>query len=129
MNTKLSEKAKIWTQKLVSYGLWLMVIILAFSVFQNAKKAADTKNQIQREREKVAKMKVQNEELEKRVSEAQSLSYIEKQVRDRLGLVKAGESIVILPDESVLRSLAPNVDHEKNTLPDPNWKKWEKLFF
>lgn len=129
MNMNLLEKLKPVTQKFIGYGLWLMVIILAFSVFQNYRKVIETRAEIQKEREKVARTRVQNADLEHRVVEAQSSAFIEKQVRDRLGLARTGESIVILPDEAVLRSLAPKVDHEENTLPDPNWKKWEKLFF
>ena len=129
MNTKLSEKFKLGTQKLLGYGLWLMVLVLAFSVVQNARKVIETRAEIQKERDKVAKIKAQNIELERQVQEAQSSAFIEKQVRNKLGLAKAGESIVILPDEETLRKLAPQIDHEVNTLPDPNWKKWEKLFF
>jgi hypothetical protein len=43
--------------------------------------------------------------------------------------VKEGEVIVVLPDEDILRKLAPLLPTEENTLPEPNWKKWEKLFF
>ncbi len=129
MNTKLSEQVRLSGQKLIGYGLWLMVLVLVFSVVQNARKVVETRAEIQKEQEKVAKMKAQNDELEKQVAEAQSTSFIEKQVRDRLGLAKAGESIVILPDEATLRKLAPQAAREEDTLPDPNWKKWEHLFF
>ena len=115
--------------KIIGYGIWLMILILSFSVIQNASKVLRTRNEIQKEKEKVAKMKEVNANLEKQIAEAQSTTFIEKQVRDKLGLAKAGESIVILPDEDILRKLAPQTGLEENVLPDPNWKKWMKLFF
>ncbi len=129
MKNKFLEKFQFGTQKFISYGIWLMLIVLGFSVIQNANKVIATRRDIETEREKVTKMKEVNASLEKSIAEAQSAIFIEKQVRDRLGLAKAGESIVILPDVETVRKLAPKIASEESVLPDPNWKKWEKLFF
>ena len=43
-------------------------------------------------------------------------------------MAKEGEIVVILPDEHILRKLAPDREIEEEVLPDPNWKKWMKLF-
>ncbi|HTK03673.1 MAG TPA: septum formation initiator family protein [Alphaproteobacteria bacterium] len=115
--------------KIISFVLWIAFGILCLSTIRNLTKVFQTRSDIQKEKNTVLKMKSQNEELESQLVQAQSLSFIEKQVRDKLGLAKAGESIVILPDEDTLRKLAPQLSVEENTLPDPNWKKWEKLFF
>lgn len=115
--------------KIIGYGIWLMVLVLGFSVIQNANKVLRIRGEIASEKKKVEKMEEFNTNLERQIAEAQSASFIEKQVRDKLGLAKAGESIVILPDNDTLRKLAPQIGSEENTLPDPNWKKWMKLFF
>lgn len=115
--------------KIIGYGIWLMVLILGFSIVQNVGRVLQTRSEIKQEQEKVAKMKEVNANLEKAIAEAQSSAFIEKQVRDKLGLARAGESIVILPDEETLRKLAPQTGGEENVLPDPNWKKWLHLFF
>ncbi|MDP3994252.1 MAG: hypothetical protein Q8P91_00270, partial [bacterium] len=60
--------------------------------------------------------------------EAKKQEYIEKQLRDKLGLSKEGETIVVLPDADTLRKLVPPIPGEEEILPDPNWKKWLKLF-
>ncbi len=116
-------------QKIVGYGLWLMIVILGFSVVQNAGKILQTRAEIQKEKNKVVKMQAQNSELEKHLTESQSSAFIEKQVRDKLGLAMPGDAIVVLPDEETLKKLAPQITNENDVLPDPNWKKWEKLFF
>jgi len=129
MNTKNTKKFEFKPQKLISYGIWLLIIILGFSTAQNASNVFQTRREIQAEKDKVAKMQAQNNELEKQLTESQSATFIEKQVRDRLGLVMPDEAIVVLPDEDTLRKLAPQSIAENDILPAPNWEKWEKLFF
>lgn len=51
-------------------------------------------------------------------------SYVEQEARDKLGMVKNGETIVIIPSPSITPSqisIAPDTQ--------PNWLKWWKLFF
>ena len=67
--------------------------------------------------------------MEQRLAEVKGEEYIEKQLRDNLGLAKEGEIVVVLPDEEILRKIAPSVPEEEDILPDPTWKKWLKLFF
>jgi hypothetical protein len=70
-----------------------------------------------------------NAELGKRLAEVKSQDYIEKQLRDKLGLAKPGEIVVVMPDADTLRKLAPKPVEEEAVLPDPTWKKWLRLFF
>jgi len=116
-------------QKVVSYGLWLMIVVLGFSAVQNAGKILQTRAEIQSEKARVVKMQEQNQALEKQLADTQNSAFIEQQVRDKLGLAMPSEAIVVLPDQDVLRKLAPQVVSEDDVLPDPNWKRWEKLFF
>lgn len=55
--------------------------------------------------------------------------FIEKEAREKLGLAKPGETVVVLPDEEVLQKLAPGIEEE--TLPEklPVWRRWVELFF
>ena len=79
--------------------------------------------------EEVEEIKLENQNLRLRLEEAQSDEYIEKQLRDKLGLAKEDEIVVILPAEEVVRKFAPMREEEEEFLPDPNWKKWVRLFY
>ena len=48
--------------------------------------------------------------------------FVEEEARNKLGMVKPGEHIIIAPPP-------PTQKLTTQTLPDPNWKKWLKLFF
>ncbi len=86
------------------------------------------KEDIRAEKDKIAKIEKENEALQAQILESQSLEFIEKEVRDKLGLVREGETVVVLPDEDTLRKLAPQIHEDSSILPDPNWKRWLKLF-
>ena len=129
MEGKIVEWIKIKAKKIMGYGAWVLAVILLISTVRNIERVISIRNDVEKERQKVAKMEADNTTLQAQIAQAQGSDFIEKQIRDKLGLVKPGEAIVVLPDDNILRKLAPQVIEEEETLPDPNWKKWEKLFF
>ncbi len=128
MNGKIIEKLRAKTKKLTGYVIWILILILAMSTLRNMGKAARIRRDIQKEKDRIEAIEEENKELEKKIAQTQGVDFIEKEIRNKLGLVKSGEAIVVLPDEETLRSLAPKIVAEQDILPDPNWKKWIKLF-
>jgi cell division protein FtsB len=121
------------SKKLVArFGLFLaifLIIIFSVSLIRNISKIFDAKRRIKEEGEKVKALEVENEEIRRKIENVKSQEYLEKQMRDKLGLAKEGEIVVVLPDEETLRKLVPKETEERQTLPNPTWKKWLKLFF
>ncbi len=115
--------------KIAGYAILVLILILALSVFKNVSRDIQISNQIEAEKAKIAKMQAENKRLEEELLQTQNQNFIEKEIRNKLGLGKSGEAIVVLPDADTLRSLAPKTTVEVDTLPDPNWVKWKKLFF
>lgn len=114
--------------KISHYALLIVVLLLGFTLVKNILKNVEIKKRIATERARVEKLKQDNADLTQKLTEIQSQEYIEKQLRDKLGLAKEGEIVVVLPDTTTLEKLAPEVPIEQETLPDPNWKKWIHLF-
>ena len=103
--------------------------MLSLTLIKNVVRTNQINDQIQAEKKKIEKIKADNTKLEDEVAQTQSADFIEREMRNKLGLGKVGEAMVVLPDADVLRKLAPVIPVEVDTLPDPNWKKWMKLFF
>lgn len=122
---KFKERAKMIYAVLIA----LFVILFLFSVVRNLFRVFEAKKRIDKASEGVEKLKKENQEIQNRLSEVKSEVYIEKQLRDKLGLAKEGEVVVVLPEAETLRKLAPVILDEEDTLPDPTWKKWLKLFY
>ena len=110
------------------YLLLLLCIVFALSLVKNIARIKNAQIRVEKMKERVDKLQKEKEELQIKVEEAKKQEYIEKQLRDKLGLSKEGETIVVLPDADTLRKLVPPIPEEEETLPDPNWKKWLKLF-
>lgn len=127
-DTKFAENTKKTVNRLIGWGIWLLIIMLGISLLRNIGNRGKIKSQIASEQAKVAKMKEDNARLQAEIAQTQGGDFIEKQIRDKLGLVKEGESIIVLPDEATLRQLAPELQTQADNLPDPTWKKWFKLF-
>ena len=105
-----------------------VVLLLSITLVKNILRNVDINKKIEAEKARVEQMKQDNADLAQKVAEIQSQAYIEEQLRDKLGLAKEGEIVVVLPDTATLEKLATDVPVEVQTLPDPNWKKWLKLF-
>ena len=126
---KSTNLLKNKVERLLGYGIWALVIIFLFSTIKNIGRVSNIRKQVAYEKERVEKMRAENIKLEEQIAEANSSAYIEKQIRDKLGLAKNGEVVVILPDNEIVKSLAPLLVDVENSLPDSNWVKWKKLFF
>jgi cell division protein FtsB len=121
-------KIKAFFVKIGGYFIWCLIFIFTLSVIKNISKVGTIRNDLQSERDRVVKMEADNEALKNEIAQAQSSDFIERQIRDKLGLAKAGEAIVVLPDVDTLRKLAPTQATEQDSLPDPIWKRWLKIF-
>jgi len=125
------KEGKSLKLKLGKYSRYLLLGIAALfftSLIRNVFKITAASKKIDQAGGRVEKLNNENEELKRQLAQTQSEAFIETQFRDRLGLSKEGEIIVVLPDEDTLRKIAPLVPEEEETLPDPPWRKWLKLF-
>jgi cell division protein FtsB/cell division protein DivIC len=66
----------------------------------------------------------ENASLQKQLSDSQQQGYVERVARDKLGLVKDGEAIVLLEPST---GDEVNANGEKGTI--VSWQQWWRLFF
>ena len=78
----------------------------------------------EREQE-LKRIQAENERLKTNLREVQTPGFVERQAREKLGMVKEGETLVIMPNDK-LQMTNGEEEKEKST---PNWEKWWGLFF
>lgn len=122
------ESIKNKVERYSGFFLIFLSLILLLSLARNVLKIRKSEQKIRQAEEGVAKLKMENEELQQKLGETTQAEYVEKQLRDKLGLAREGEIVVVLPDDETLRKLAPKPVEEEETLPDPTWRKWIHLF-
>ncbi len=64
-----------------------------------------------------------NQELKKRLADLKKPEFIEREAREKLGMGRLGESIIIMPPITI----SPVKKQEAREL--ENWEKWWKLLF
>ena len=111
------------------YLFLFLAILFLISLVRNVFKIFEAKKSIDEAKAKVEKLAKENKELSERLLSVQSENYTEKQLRDKLGMAKEGETVVILPEAETVKKLAPKVEVEDGVLPDPVWKHWLRLFY
>lgn len=109
----------------------IAVLILIFIVYNfgvrifTAFKAGD---RLTAAADRLHNLEVKNKELKAQLEEVSTPDYIEKQARDKLGLAKEGETLVVIPEGKIKQVLGL----QKETIRDerlPNWLGWMRLFF
>ena len=125
---KTSVTLKNISQKVIQYVGFVVLILLIISLVGGISRMRNVASKVDREKEKVEKLKRENQDLLKDLEIAKSQEFIEKQLRDNLGLAKDGEIVVILPDDVMVKRFAPDIDDEEKVFMEPNWKKWMKAF-
>lgn len=106
----------------------VLLLVLSGSFIKSIKRANQAKLLIEKTENKLQKAKKENEELANTLEFTQSEQFIEEQLRNKLGLAKEGEIILVLPDGDTLKKLAPTIPEEQEEKPLSNWKKWMNLF-
>lgn len=111
-------------------GLVLIIVVLCFivynSIFQifGAFKAGDRLTEAAKN---LKNIEIKNKELKKQLEQASTIDFIEIQARNKLGLVKPGETVVIIPQnklQAVLGAAKEDIDQKRF----PNPVGWLKLF-
>lgn len=73
------------------------------------------------------KLEAKNAELKARLEYVKSDTFVEKEVRDKLGMAREGETVYILPEN--LGQVQEADEAKSEDLKMPNWQKWWRLFF
>ena len=73
--------------------------------------------------EKLESLRSENEQLKQELTYKKSEEFKEAEIRNKLGLVREGEALVIIPKEENQQPAT------RNQQLVPNWQKWRELFF
>ena len=110
------------------YLFLLIIFLLATSLIRNVINTIKVRRRINGEAQEIKDLEKEMQELEMKVQKAESEEHLEVQLRDKLGLAKEGEIVLILPDDETLKKIAPVVEIEEEDILEPVWKRWLKLF-
>jgi cell division protein FtsB len=112
-------KGKLFTGLIILFGLYLIV-----SFSRDIWGLLNKTKEIDKEQQKLEDLKADNVNLKQQLEYVKSDAFVEKEARDKLGMAKDGEAVVLMP-ENVSKTSEDQIQQEEA----PNWKKWWQLFF
>lgn len=114
-------------KKFVVVVIILISIVAGYNLISQIIEAAKSGERLSEAADTVYKLEMKNKELKKRLEGIQAPQFIEEEARNKLGLSKKGETVVIIPDEKIKQVLG--VTESANAKRLPNWLGWWKIFF
>lgn len=113
-------------KKIVLVSIILAGLIMAYNLLTQIMSAVKSGERLSQAAEMLYKLEIKNKELKKKLSEIQSPEFIEAQARNKLGLGKRGETIVIIPEDK-LKLVMGISESAQIRLPNP--LGWLKVFW
>ncbi len=114
------------SKKIVILLVGVVVVALAWSLIGQIMTTVKSGDRLQEDADKLHSLEIKNNELKAKLEEVKKPSFVEQQARDKLGLSREGETIVIIPDDKLNQVLGVAKNKEEIRL--PNWQGWLKLF-
>ena len=113
------------TRNLILFMAMLIGVILAVNSAKRIHSFSQTSQKVQEAEDRLEALRKENESLKNELKYKESGEFAEKEIRDKLGLVKEGEAIVVIPEDDSSQSTVDSGQSREV----PNWKKWKDLFF
>ncbi len=111
------------------FSILIIVLIVGLILFGLGKQiyfALQAGKRLDNAAEEVNGLQQQNRILREKLAQTQKYDFWEEIARNKLNLIKPGESLVIIPDQAINRVLSAQKKIEPLNL--PNWQGWLKLF-
>lgn len=113
--------------KKLSLGLIILIsLIVAYNLVIQIIQAVKSGERLSQSADVVYKLEAKNKELKRQLTQIQSPEFIDEEVRNKLGMSKKGETIVIIPEEKIKAILGASSSAQIRL---PNWLGWLKVFF
>lgn len=113
-------------KKIILALILLIIGLFAYSLITRTMEAVKSGERLSQSAEVVYRLESQNKLLKKKLSEVQSSDFIEEEVRNKLGFVKKGETVVVIPEEKLKLVLGTSSSAQARL---PNWLGWIRVFF
>lgn len=108
------------------FGL-IISLIITWNIINQIISTLKSGDRFKEATDKFHSLEVKNKELKENLERVKNPRFIEEQARDKLGLVKEGETLVIIPQEKIDSILGLTKKVEEIRL--PNWQGWLRLFW
>lgn len=113
-------------RKIVLGLIILAILVTVYKLLTQIIDATKSGERLSQAADMVYQLEAKNRQLKNKLVQTQSPQYLEEEVRNKLGLAKKGETVVIIPEEKLKLVLGASSAAQTRL---PNWLGWLKVFF
>ncbi len=110
-------------KKMFNYVILGLILILLVNLSRDIWRLWHADEKIEDARQKLEEEKQKNKEIKEKKA-AQDELFLEEQIRDKLGMAKPDEIVVILPEKL---TVTKDKEEQKNRQELSNWQQWLNL--
>lgn len=114
-------------KKIVLGLIVLVILVIAYNLIIQIMEATKSGERLSQAAEVVYRLEIKNKQLKKKLSQIRAPEFIEEEIRNKLGLAKKGETVVVIPEEKLKLVLGASSSAQNIRL--PNWLGWLRVFF
>ncbi len=118
--------------KLATYGFIFGIVLIIISITKNSWQMYTASQRLTLAKQKVQQLQTQRYQLLVDLQKRNSPEFLEEQIRNKLNLIKPGETMLVLPSflkdtKNEAEFLTPKITSEE-VEEIPNWQVWYELF-
>ncbi|OGE26916.1 hypothetical protein A3C32_00070 [Candidatus Daviesbacteria bacterium RIFCSPHIGHO2_02_FULL_41_14] len=103
----------------------LLILGILYGITQQINQSLGARGRLKNQAQEVAKLESENQQLQEELNRVKSVEFVEKVARNNLNLARNNETIFIISDEAIAKTLQGSKVEETNL---PNWQGWLRLF-
>ena len=110
---------------------WLVIAVSVFMIISLSRSVVDLWERqkiVKQEEKRLQEIEKKHDELAKTFETVQTNAFVEKEARERLGMAKAEDTVIIM-DTSPLLQTKNEEGFIDQSIGVPNWKLWWQVFF
>jgi cell division protein DivIC len=111
-------------RKILAIGLLIFELYLIINLSRSIIDLWDKQGEVKKTADHIEELRMKNKQLESQLSYVQTKEFAEREARDKLGLVRPGETVVVIP-QNVLQAASAAAEPVPVV---PNWMQWWRLF-
>lgn len=104
----------------------IVLLLLGLNSFKRILSLQGTSKNVEKEEAQLEALRQENAFLKQELEYKKSQRFAEQEIRNRLGLAKEGEEVIVVPKKGDEDGSSQDTVNKKQV---PNWKKWQRLFF
>lgn len=113
--------------KRISFGLVILVgLIIAYNLINQIREAVKAGDRLSAAADIVHKLEAKNRALKEQLLKIRSVEFIEGEARNKLGMSKKRETVVVISEEKLKFVLGVSQSAQIRL---PNWLGWWRVFF